>query len=133
MRLPWVPTRPLDKNGKRHVKWLAYVLIHLDWSASICYQRYRRRFGIECSYRQLDHVRARTTSRNPALRFLLLALGFILLNVWIALRFAATRVIARGPARCYPDLFRLPRFIAFLRRAIEQLYGTRDVIAVYSS
>ena len=132
VRLALVPTRPLDKNGKRRVKWLAYVLVHLDWSATTCYQRYRRRFGIESSYRQLDDVRARTSSRNPALRFLLLALGFILLNVWIYLRFAATRVIERGPARWFPHLFQLPRFIAFLRRALERFYGTHDEIAVYS-
>ena len=132
VRLALMPARLPDKTGKRRIKWLAYVLVHLDWSAATCYLRYRRRFGIESSYRQLDDVRARTTSRNPALRFLLLALGFILLNVWIYLRFAATRVIERGPARWYPHLFQLPRFIAFLRRALEHLYGTCDEIAVYS-
>jgi putative transposase len=108
------------------------VVIHLDWSAAKCYQRYRRRFGIESSYRQLGQVRARTTSSTPALRFLLLGLGFLLLNCWVYLRFATTRVLEPGPARWLVRLFHLPRFIAFLRRAIERTFGTRDEIPIYA-
>jgi len=132
VRLALLPTRVPDKTGKRHLKWIAYVVIHLAWSPAKCYQRYRRRFGIESSYRQLAQVRARTTSSNPALRFLLLGLGFLLLNCWVYLRFATTRVVERGPARWVPRLFQLPRFIVFLRRAIERAFGTRDEIPIYA-
>lgn len=131
-RLALLPTRVPDRTGKRRLKWIAYVLMRLDWSPTQCYQRYRRRFGIESSYRQLAQVRARTTSRNPTLRFLLLGLGFLLLNCWGAVRFAATRVVGRGPARWLAPLFQLPRFIAFLRRAIERAWGTRDKIPIYA-
>lgn len=132
VRLALLPTRVPHKTGKRRLKWIAYVVIHLDWSPAKCYQRYRRRFGIESSYRQLAQVRARTTSSNPALRFLLLGLGFLLLNCWVYLRFASTRVLERGPARWVAALFQLPRFIAFLRRAIERAFGTRDEIPIYA-
>jgi len=118
VHLALMPARVPDKSGRRHVKWLAFVVIHLDWSAKKVTQRYRRRFGIESTYRQLDPLRARTTSRNPALRFFLLGLGFLLLNIWVMLRFLATRLIAPGPVRWDEDMFRLFRFIAFLRRAI---------------
>src|SRR6266568_5026842 len=80
-RLALMPARVPDKTGRRHVKWLVFVVIHLDWSAQKVARRYRRRFGIESTYRQLDPLRARTTSRNPALRFFLLGLGFLLLNI----------------------------------------------------
>ena len=132
VRLALLPTRVPDKTGKRHLQWIAYAVIHLDWSPAKCYQRYRRRFGIESSYRQLGQVRARTTSRNPALRFLLLGMGFLLLNCWVYLRFATTRVLEPGPARWVARLFQLPRFIAFLRRAIERAFGTRDEIPIYA-
>jgi hypothetical protein len=59
-------------------------------------------------------------------------LGFLLLNVWVMLRWTATRLIAPGPARWDEDAFRLFRFIAFLRRAIEQALGTTDSIPIYS-
>jgi putative transposase len=65
-----VPTLKRDKKTrKRKRTGLVYVLIHLDWSAKKAQQRYRRRFGIESSYRQLGQVRAHTNSRNVALRF----------------------------------------------------------------
>jgi putative transposase len=121
-----------DKSGHRRVKWLVFVVIHLDWSAKKVARRYRRRFGIERTYRQLDPLRTRTTSRNPALRFFLLGLGFLLLNIWVMLRVLATRLIAPGPARWDADAFRLFRFIAFLRRAIEHAMGTTDCIPIYS-
>jgi len=57
-----------DKTGKRRRKWLAFIVICLDWQVGKIYQESRRRFGIECSYRIVRRVRA-TTSRNPALRF----------------------------------------------------------------
>ena len=93
-------------------------------------RRYRRRFGIESSYRQLGQVRAHTNSRNVALRFFYLALALLLLNVWTDLRCLCTRMIALGPFRLDLNRFRLSRFIAFLRRAIEQAYGTTDSIPV---
>jgi putative transposase len=132
-RLALLPARVPDETGHRHLKWLAFVVIHLDWSAKKVAQRYRRRFGIESSYRQFGRLRARTASRNPAFRFLLLGLALLLLNIWVMLRWTATRLIASGPARWDENAFRLFRFIVFLRRAIEQAIGTTDCIPIYSS
>lgn len=130
--LALMPSRVPDESRRRRVKWLAFVVMHLAWAAHKVYQRYRRRFGIESSSRQFGRLRARTTSRNPAFRFLLLGLALLLLNIWVMLRWAATRVIGRGPARWDADACRLHRFIAFLRRAIEQALGTTDSIPIYS-
>jgi putative transposase len=128
-----VPTLTRDKKtAKQRRAWLVYVLIHLDWSAKKAHQRYRRRFGIESSYRQLGQVRAFTNSRNVALRFFYLALALLLLNIWTFLRCACTRVIATGPFRLDLNLFRLPRFSAFLRRAAEQLYGATMSIPIHT-
>ena len=129
VRLALMPARVPDKSGRRHIKWLAFVVIHLDWATQKVAQRYRRRFGIESTYRQLNSLRARTTSRNPAFRFFLL--GFLPLNIWVMLRWLATRLIAPGPARWDEHAFRLLRFIAFLRRAIEHALGTTDSIPIY--
>ncbi len=120
------------KTGKQRREWLIYVLIHLDWSAKKAQQRYRRRFGIESSYRQLGQVRAHTNSRNVALRFFYLALAVLLVNVWTYLRCAYTRIIAQGPFRLDLNRFRLARFSAFLRRAIEQRLGTIMSIPIYT-
>lgn len=128
-----VPTlKRQPKTGQSKRTWLVYVVIHLDWSARKVQQRYRRRFGIESSYRQLGQVRAHTNSRNPALRFFLLALALLLIDLWVWLRCLCTRAIGRGPFRLEVNRFRLARFTAFLRRAIEDAYGTTMSIPIYS-
>ena len=128
-----VPTlKHTPKTGKSKRTWLVYIIIHLDWSARKVQQRYRRRFGIESSYRQLGQVRAHTNSRNPALRFFFLALALLLIDLWVWLRCLCTRVVGRGPFRLELNRFRLARFTAFLRRAIEDTYGTTMSIPIYS-
>jgi Transposase DDE domain len=115
---------------QRKAAWFLYVLIHLTLSPQAVHARYRYRFGIEASYRQMRQVRARTTSRNPVLRFLFMALGFILLNFWLALRFRFCQRPSRGRAGHSLDnaLFRLTRFAAFLSQAIQRVYGS--VVAI---
>jgi IS4 transposase len=111
-----------DKNGQRQSKWLAYVLIERRWLPGEVFGLYRRRFGIECSYRSLHHTQAATTSRNPAVRFFLLGLAFLLENLWVRLRHTVARVPGPGPRRVRFTHFPLHRFVMFLARAIEQVY-----------
>jgi putative transposase len=99
-----------------------FCVIHLDWSPDKVYDEYRRRFGIECSYRLLRRVRALTTSLNPALRFFLLGVGMVLVNCWVFLRWEFARAAGPGPRRIDPRRFRFHRFVRFLVRAIERLY-----------
>ena len=111
------------KNGKLRRKWLAFVVILIDWTPMKIYKHYRRRFGVECSYRMMRQVRAITTSKNPALRFFLLGFGLLLVNIWVRFRWMFTRKSGPGLRRVETDRFRLKRFAYFLRRAIEFLYG----------
>jgi len=122
-----------DKSGKRRRKWLSFIVICLDWSVDKIHDEYRRRFGVECSYRLLRRVRATTTSRNPVLRFFLLSVGLILVNAWVFLRWEFSRLMARGPRRVDEPRFRLYRFSRFLVRSIETLYGTISAIQTCQS
>jgi hypothetical protein len=118
------------KRLKRRVTWLIYILIHLDLSPQQTQRQYRRRFGIESSYRCAGQVRGWTTSPNPAYRFVLLALSFVLLNVWMHLRWLFTQLSRRGRRDLDIQRFRLTRFAAFIRRALEHLYGcVRQIVA----
>ena len=108
---------------KRRATWLIFILIHLDWSPRQARKSYRRRFGIETSYRCAGRVRGWTTSRNPAYRFLLIGLSFFLLNVWLHLRWLFTQVPRRGRRRLAVERFRLARFTKFITRALEQHHG----------
>jgi Transposase DDE domain len=108
---------------QRRATWLLFILIQLELTPHQARRLYRRRFGIESSYRCAGQVRGWTTSRNPAYRFVLIALSFILLNVWLHLRWCFTQVPRRGRRRLATQQLPLTRFVKFMRRALEQQYG----------
>jgi putative transposase len=110
-------------SGQRRAAWLVYVCLDVAGVPQRVRKRYRRRFGIESSYRLIEQVRARTTSRSPALRFLLLGLALLIVNMWIRLHWLYLRVPGRGPRRVARWRFRLDRMTRFLTRAIERHYG----------
>ena len=115
-------TAKRTKRLKRRLVWQVYILVHLDWSARQARRQYRRRFGIESSYRCANQVRGWTTSPNPVWRFMLMALAFILLNVWVHLRWFYTQIPRRGRRRLAFARFRLARFAQFLRQALDEQY-----------
>jgi hypothetical protein len=63
-----------------------------------------------------------STSRNPAVKFFLLGLSLMLVNIWARLRWQWFRRPGRGPHTVKASAFKLKRFIALLGRAIEHLY-----------
>jgi len=122
-------THKRNTQGQAHWCWLIYVIFRCEELAlRHTHRLYRRRFGIESSYRCVRQVRAWTTSRNPALRFLLIALGFLLVNLWQELRWRFCQVIQHRRRRLDPDRFELQRLASFLSRAIEAIYGVLSFI-----
>jgi hypothetical protein len=115
------------KKGKkvRKAKWLAYILIECEanMSAKKVKENYRKRFGIEASYRCAKKVRGWTTSSNAAYRFVLMGMSFLLTNIWQELQEKWTRKQQVGRRVWNKQTFRLKRFVNFLRKAIENLYG----------
>lgn len=125
---------PKQRGGKRQRKWLAYVVLFLpEWTPKQVKRAYRRRFGIECSYRQLRRLRIITNSRNPAFRFFVLGFGLLLVTIWAHLRWLFCRVTGRGRPRIDETRMRLQLFVSMLRRAVEQLYGVVMAIPTHHS
>ena len=124
------------KKGQkvRKAKWLAYILIGCDenLSAKKVKESYRKRFGIEASYRCAKKVRGWTTSANAAYRFTLMGMSFVLTNIWQELQEQWTRKAQVGRANWNWRKFRLKRFVNFLRKAIENLYGMVSKIEMLS-
>jgi putative transposase len=116
-------TAKRTKRLKRRATWWIFILIQLDLSPRQVRRLYRRRFGIETSYRCAAQVRGWTTSPNAAYRFLLMALGLFLLNVWMILRWHFTQLPRRGGRKLDMKQFQLSRFIKFIVRALEHHYG----------
>jgi hypothetical protein len=51
--------------------------------AALAGRKYRDRFGIETSYRQLNQGKGRTTAADVGYRLLLVGLGLLLRQVWV--------------------------------------------------
>jgi len=116
-------TRKRSKRKERRVVRLVYVVLNVDLNPRTVRKYYRRRFGIETSYRCMRKVRAWTTSRNGALRFLLISLGFILINLWVELRWRFCQVKQCGRRQIDAKRFELQRLVCFLDRAVQKIYG----------
>jgi len=116
-------TAKRTKRLKQRAVWLLYILIELDLSPRQARRWYRKRFGIESSYRCAGQVRGWTTSPNPAYRFVLITVSFVLLNVWVHLRWLYAQVPRRGRRWLKTQLFQLRRMAKFIRRALERQYG----------
>lgn len=125
-----VTTARRTQRMERRATWLLFIIIELDLPAKRVRRLYRRRFGLESSYRCAGHVRGWTTSRNAAYRFVLIGVSFVLLNVWLMLRWQFTQVPRRGRRWLDTQRFALSRFVSFLWRALEQHYGVvHEVVA----
>jgi len=105
-------------------RWFLYAVIGRTLDPQTVHRLYRHRFAIESSYRALGRVRARTTSRNIALRLLLIAVGFLLLNAWAVFAPLPAKP-KRGPR---PKPFRLFAFLRLIRSGIETAFGLRPAL-----
>jgi len=111
------------KRQRHRWIWLAFVVFNETLTPRQVRRLYRRRFGVESSYRCRRKARARTASRNAALRFLLMGLSFILLNLWLQLRWWYAQMPRRGSRYVDAARFELQRMLSFLNHAIEAVYG----------
>jgi putative transposase len=117
------------KYGRQGIVWFAYAVSGLPrgYTPKHVFELYRQRFGIETSYRQMNQVRARTTSRNPVVRLLLVGLAFIFVNLYVALRDRLTTRKSKTPVsvRFWCSLARLAWLLG---RAIEKKLSVAVVI-----
>ncbi len=118
-----VKCRNYRGQWKRHGR---QTLVYAFWglspsSGQWVYETYRRRFGIETTYRQLREARIRTCTRDPLLRLLYVGIALVLRNVWVWLHWAVLARKRRGGRRV--DLNQLPfrALLSWLQQVAEML------------
>jgi Transposase DDE domain len=117
--------RVRDRHGR--TKWDTWVYAYwgitpkrVDWVK----QTYRKRFGIETSYRQMNQCRIRTTTKKFNVRFLYVAIGLLLRNLWVWLHHVVLSTPRRGGRRYNWDRLRVKRMLRWLEKVAEKLYGS---------
>ena len=118
------------KHGKRKSETWVYASWgiapkRVDWVK----QTYRRRFGIETSSRQMNQCRIRTTTKKFHVRFLYVAIGLLLRNLWVWLHHFVLSSPRRGCRRYNWELLRVERMLLWLEEVAKIMYRLVDTIA----
>jgi hypothetical protein len=115
------------ERGRHGRQALVYAFWGLEPSSYRWVQQtYRLRFAIETTYRQLNQVRIRTTTRDPLLRLLFVGIALILRNVWVWLHWEVLSQPRRGGRRIDLDQLPLRMMTLWLQQVAETLLGLRD-------
>jgi hypothetical protein len=107
------------KHG-RHALVYAYWGFH-PGSIAWIRQTYRKRFGIETSYRQMERARIRTTSRDPVRRLLFAGIALLLRNAWVWLHLMRLATRHGDVVTLHPEKLRFTNLLLNLQRFAEQL------------
>ena len=91
---------------------------------------YRRRYGIETSYRQMNEGKGRTTKKDLAYRLLLVGLALLLRQVWVWLTWQLARARGAGPRQWLEEL-PLQRLAEWLADALKGRYKERQAINLH--
>jgi len=120
-------------QGKHGIQYLLYVVYraNVDWSQ--VHRHYRDRFSIETSYCIKNQARIRSTTKNPVLRLLYVALAFILVNLWVYLLWQAVSATRRGGRRVFQECFPLKTMLSFIRQAGERHFPPLQAVVSFRS
>ena len=127
----WIICRYLKGKRKKHgIEYLVYVVHKVKTSLSYIRQSYRRRFGIESSYRLKNLCRIRTTNKKPTIRLLFVGISFILVNIWVNFLWRRISTPRRGGRIIYRQKFPLKQMLSFLQQAVDQIFQVVDTIYI---
>jgi hypothetical protein len=122
--------RRYQKDGKPRSQKLLFAAWRVHGSPTEIRAWYRKRFGIETSYRQRRQGRIYTCTRNPHLRLFFIAVAFILRNVWVWIH--QTR-LAKGSGdtmTLHLELLRFKRMLYWIVHEVDALYHDGSTICV---
>lgn len=106
------------KRRQRGQQKLLFAAWRVRGTPTAIRERYRKRFGIESSFRQLHQARIYTCTPNPHLRFVFIAVALLLRNLWVWIH--ATRLAkSRGPTLVIRlELLRFKQMLDWIAQAV---------------
>ena len=127
----WIVCRyKKGKRGKKGVEYLVYVIHEIKTSLAYIRENYRKRFGIESSYRLKNLCRIKTTAKKPTIRLLFVGISFLLVNIWVNLLWRRISRPRRGARLIYRDKFPLKQMLSFLRQAVDRFFQVVEAIYI---
>jgi putative transposase len=114
------------RRGKKGRERLVYAF--WGWQPGSLHglsELYRRRFGIETSYRQLGEAKPTTCSRSPEVRLFLVGVALVLRNVWVWLHHEVLSTPRRGRRRYNAERLYFRDLLTYLQQEAERAFGVR--------
>jgi DDE family transposase len=109
------------KDGKQVKQKLLFAAWRVTGSPTEIRERYRKRFGIETSFRQLRQARIYTCTRQPRLRLLFIAVALILRNLWVWIHHALLADGDRSRRTLHLERLRFKRMLDWIIHAVTAL------------
>ncbi len=116
-----------NKYKRKGAKYFAYALVGTILKPRNVFEDYRRRFGIETSYRIMNRSRARTSSRSPELRLLYVAISLIIQNAWVYFNWSYMRERKQG-VRKATEVLTFYDFLDSIVQGCKALLGKVTII-----
>lgn len=110
------------KDRKQVRQKLLFAAWRVQGSPTRIREEYRRRFGIETSFRQMRQARVYTCTPNPRLRLLFVMVALLLRNVWVWIH---QTQLAEGKGQrmtLHLELLRFKRMLDWIAHEIVALY-----------
>jgi hypothetical protein len=120
--------RHYRKAGKSRNQKLLFAAWRVHGSPTEIRERYRKRFGIETSYRQRRQGRIYTCTRNPYLRLFFVVVAFILRNVWVWIHQTRLAEGSGNTMMLHLELLRYKRMLYWIAREVDVLYHDGSTI-----
>jgi hypothetical protein len=119
------------KDGRQRRQKLLFAAWRVHGSPTEIRERYRLRFGIETSFRQMRQARIHTCTRDPHLRLFFVAVGLILRNIWVWIHQTRLAEGSGGSLRLHLELLRFKRMLDWIVYEIVVLFhdGQRPSVA----
>ena len=118
------------KTGKLFFKKLVFAVSRLKGLPKEIREQYRKRFGIESSYRQMNQARIRTCARDPVLRLLFVGIALVLRNVWVWLHYTYFAEKDGPEPTLHLEMLRLKRMLRWIAQIVERTLHTGDLFCV---
>lgn len=110
------------RTGEKRNQKLLFAAWHVHGTPTEIREQYRKRFGIETSYRQRRQGRIYTCTRNPHVRLFFVALSFILRNVWVWIHQMRLAEGAGATLTLHLELLRFKQMLDWIVRQVIALY-----------
>ena len=88
---------------------------------------YRKRYGIETSYRQMNRARIRTSTRDPLQRLLFVGIALVLRNVWVWLHFKLAKAKSKPEPKLFLKLLRFEEMLFWITQEIQCRLGADPI------